>query len=315
MSDVVKDVKGLRMLSSPFEAAAKASREQVLKNAEDPANKKSVFGAGAKAGVGDAISGMKDFFTSGGWIGALIKVIQFFIDAMFAASKQIADFQRNLAVSKDTAVEIRDRFFEISDSAKFLANTQKGNLILQKDLVEAQESFNNALGLAVDLSTKQNEEFAAQFTNVKKFYNLNEQEQKGLINLNVVNGKTVNETKNSILGQTALYKINTKEAINVKKVLKDVLTTSNSIKLSIRGGGEALTQAVINTQRLGISLNDVDKISDSLLNFEQSISSELEAELLTGRDLNLEKARAAALSNDQVTLTEEINILVKPSQY
>jgi hypothetical protein len=311
MSDVVKDIPGLRMLSSPFEAASKASREQVLKNAEDPANKKSVFGAGAKAGVGDAISGMKDFFTSGGWIGALIKVIQFFIDAMFAASKQIADFQRNLAVSKDTAVEIRDRFFEISDSAKFLANTQKGNLILQKDLVEAQESFNNALGLAVDLSTKQNEEFAAQFTNVKKFYNLNEQEQKGLINLNVINGKTVNETKNSILGQTALYKINTKEAINVKKVLKDVLTTSNSIKLSIRGGGEALTQAVINTQRLGISLNDVDKISDSLLNFEQSISSELEAELLTGRDLNLEKARAAALSNDQVTLTEEINRLVK----
>jgi hypothetical protein len=244
-------------------------------------------------------------------IDLAVKAIKFFIDAMFAASIQIANFQRNLAVSKDTAVEIRDRFFEISDSAKALANTQTGNLILQKDLVEAQESFNNALGLAVDLSTKQNEEFAAQFTNVKKFYNLNEQEQKGLINLNVINGKTVNETKNSILGQTALYKINTKEAINVKKVLKDVLTTSNSIKLSIRGGGEALTQAVINTQRLGISLADVDKISDSLLNFEQSISSELEAELLTGRDLNLEKARAAALSNDQVTLTEEINRLVK----
>jgi hypothetical protein len=350
-AEFVKDVRGLRTFAGPFEAAAKAAREQVMQNEkalfleqkieehkkattkeekarigreikefkdkEGKSSKEILAGKGKAGAAGmsaftkDIGSSLSGFLKGPIWITALIEAAKFIMEAMFAASKQIADFQRNLGVSKDNAVEIRDRFFEISDSAKALANTQTGNLILQKDLVEAQESFNNALGLAVDLSTKQNEEFAAQFTNVKKFYNLNEQEQKGLINLNVINGKTVNETKNSILKQTALYKINTKEAINVKKVLKDVLTTSNSIKLSIRGGGEALTQAVINTQRLGISLNDVDKISDSLLNFEQSISSELEAELLTGRDLNLEKARAAALSNDQVTLTEEINRLVK----
>ena len=45
----------------------------------------------------------------------------------------------------------------------------------------------------------------------------------------------------------------------------------------------------------------------SLLNFESSIQSELEAELLTGRALNLEKARAAALSGDQVTVMKELN--------
>jgi len=322
LSEIVKDIPGLRKLSGPFEAMSLASKDTASRmtkiNIQRQAAGKEPMFSQAQIGLKSLTSGfsalgpvIKKALGPFALVSMAVEAIKFFIDAMFAASIQIANFQRNLAVSKDTAVEIRDRFFEISDSAKALANTQTGNLILQKDLVEAQESFNNALGLAVDLSTKQNEEFAAQFTNVKKFYNLNEQEQKGLINLNVINGKTVNETKNSILGQTALYKINTKEAINVKKVLKDVLTTSNSIKLSIRGGGEALTQAVINTQRLGISLADVDKISDSLLNFEQSISSELEAELLTGRDLNLEKARAAALSNDQVTLTEEINRLVK----
>jgi hypothetical protein len=244
-------------------------------------------------------------------VAAAKKIFDFIKDAMFAASKQIANFQRNLAVSRDNASEIRDRFFEISDNAKVLAQTQEGNLILQKDLVEAQESFNTALGLAVDLSTKQNEEFAAQFTNVKKFYDLNEQEQKGLINLYTLNGKTVNETKTNILGQVALFKINTKEAINVRKVYKEILTTSNATKLSIKGGSEALTQAVINAQKLGVSLDSLGKIADNLLNFEQSISSELEAELITGRDLNLERARAAALMNDQVTLTEEVNRLVK----
>ena len=44
----------------------------------------------------------------------------------------------------------------------------------------------------------------------------------------------------------------------------------------------------------------------ALLNFEQSINAELEAELLTGKQLNLERARAAALNNDMATLAEEL---------
>jgi hypothetical protein len=350
LAKFVSDVKGLRTFAGPFEAAAKASREQVIQNGkavllqkkleelrtssnksqirkeiseltegktikEVLAGKGGAFGAGMKAFTGEISSAFSGFMKGGGplliGLQLLTKVIQFFVDAMFAASKQIADFQRNLAVSRDDASEIRDRFFEISDNAKILAQTQTGNLILQKDLVEAQSSFNTALGLAVDLSTKQNEEFAAQFTNVKKFYDLNEQEQKGLINLYTLNGKTVNETKTNILGQTALFKLNTKEAINIRKVYKEILTTSNATKLSIKGGSEALTQAVINAQKLGVTLDSLGKIADNLLNFEQSISAELEAELITGRDLNLERARAAALMNDQVTLTEEVNRLVK----
>ena len=38
----------------------------------------------------------------------------------------------------------------------------------------------------------------------------------------------------------------------------------------------------------------------------QSIEKELEAELLLGKDINLEKARTAALNNDLATLAEEI---------
>jgi hypothetical protein len=273
----------------------------------------AILGAGAQ-GLGVALeSALGPFGLIIIAVEAIQAVAKFFKDAMFAASKQIADFQRNLGVSRDSASEIRDRFYEISTNAEDLYKIQKGNSILQKDLVEAQESFNAALGLAIDLSTEQNEKFAVQFTNIKKFYNLNEQEQKGLVNLNAINNETLDETKNSILGQAALYKINTKEAINIRKVYKDILTTSNSTKLSIKGGTDALIQSTLNAQKLGIKLDDLKGISDNLLNFEESISSELEAELILGRDLELEKARAAALMNDQVTLTEEVNRLVRES--
>ena len=39
---------------------------------------------------------------------------------------------------------------------------------------------------------------------------------------------------------------------------------------------------------------------------ESSIANEMEAELLLGRDLNLDKARMAALTGDQATLAQEL---------
>jgi len=91
-----------------------------------------------------------------------------------------------------------------------------------------------------------------------------------------------------------------------KQVLQGAGQASNTLALSIKGGQEGLLKASANAQRLGINLQQAEAIADSLLNFEQSISNELEAELLTGKSLNLEKARTAALNNDIATLTEEI---------
>jgi hypothetical protein len=56
-----------------------------------------------------------------------------------------------------------------------------------------------------------------------------------------------------------------------------------------------------------MELSKVDGIAESLLDFESSISSELEAELLLGKDINLEKARQAALNNDLATVAKEIS--------
>ena len=56
-----------------------------------------------------------------------------------------------------------------------------------------------------------------------------------------------------------------------------------------------------------MELKDVKDVSRSLLDFESSISAELEAELLTGKQLNLERARLLALTGDIEGLSREIN--------
>jgi hypothetical protein len=82
---------------------------------------------------------------------------------------------------------------------------------------------------------------------------------------------------------------------------------SGQLSANLQNNPGLITKAVVQAQALGTSLEQTAAQGASLLNFESSISKELDAELLTGKQLNLEKARAAALSGDQITLAEELN--------
>jgi hypothetical protein len=57
---------------------------------------------------------------------------------------------------------------------------------------------------------------------------------------------------------------------------------------------------------LGLNMEQTAKMAGKLLDFESSIEAELEAELLTGRDLNLEQARLLALKGDTAGAAAEI---------
>ena len=103
-------------------------------------------------------------------------------------------------------------------------------------------------------------------------------------------------------GQIKSLKLN----VSMKNIMKAVAGVSNNVKLAMGGSAEAITKAVTKAKKLGLEMKDVEGIASSLLNIEDSLAAEMEAELLTGKELNLEKARAAALNNDQVGLMEAL---------
>jgi hypothetical protein len=69
---------------------------------------------------------------------------------------------------------------------------------------------------------------------------------------------------------------------------------------------ENTIKGVVATKALGTSLEQAKSQGEKLLDFQSSIESELKAELITGQQLNLERARAAALMGDQVAVAEEL---------
>jgi len=91
-----------------------------------------------------------------------------------------------------------------------------------------------------------------------------------------------------------------------KEVFDDIATSAEEIAKFTDGSADAIARAATMANKLGINLKTAGTAADSLLNLESSIASEFEASVLIGRDLNLDKARQLALSNDLEGVMKEI---------
>jgi hypothetical protein len=89
-------------------------------------------------------------------------------------------------------------------------------------------------------------------------------------------------------------------------IIKDMADNSQLIAEFTNDGGKNMAQTAIQARKLGMSLGTTAKIANSLLDFESSIENELEASLLIGRQLNLNRARELALAGDMEALQKEI---------
>ena len=106
------------------------------------------------------------------------------------------------------------------------------------------------------------------------------------------------------------------EGVSQKLVLDDVAKSTDDFARFAKDGGDNIIKAAIGASKLGLELADVAKISDSLLDIESSITNEMEAEMLIGKQLNLDKARELALAGELDKLQEEItNGLVSQAEW
>jgi hypothetical protein len=90
------------------------------------------------------------------------------------------------------------------------------------------------------------------------------------------------------------------------KVLEDISESSDAIYGAFRGNSKELITQAIQARRLGTNLKDVLETTDKLLDFESSITKELEASAFVGGQFNLTQARALRASGDIAGAQEEI---------
>ena len=187
---------------------------------------------------------------------------------------------------------------ELSQMAALSGDVALNTKALQESLI----AVGNSLGSNASL----NEKDLKTFTKLREQAGYTNDELVGIQKLSLVNGKSLEDNTKEILGGAEAYASQKGLMLNEKQILRDISKASNSIKLSLGGSADELAKAAVEARAVGLNLEQVDKIADSLLQFESSITAELEAEMLLGRDINLEKARQLALNNDLAGAAKEI---------
>jgi hypothetical protein len=203
----------------------------------------------------------------------------------------VVGVQKSLAISKDQAGELVREF------------TTFNTLLSSADLLKSIGAIQNKLG-SVGKVTRDS---AETFGRLNTFVGLSEEGSAGLVSQADAFGKKASEVYKTSVGTTAEISRQYKTNINQKAVLESVGKASAYTLVQFKGSTQALTEGVAKANALGISLETVNKSAQGLLNFQQSIEDELAAEVLSGKQLNLEQARYYALTNQQSKLMDELN--------
>jgi hypothetical protein len=217
------------------------------------------------------------------------------VDALFALDESTGDLAKNFGISYAEAAGLSDELNSAANNAYLLNVTTQG-------LTDAFTTLNNEFGTFGQVST----ESLATFQRLTKEAELSNEAAIGLYRTSILTGGELEDNTKSFMGEAKAIADANGLALNQKQILEEVKNVSSATLLTLGGQPAALAKAIVKAKALGVSLEQVENISSSLLDFESSISAELEAELLTGKNLNLEKARLAALNGDIATVAEEI---------
>jgi hypothetical protein len=229
-------------------------------------------------------------------IAGLAKIAGLVADGFKRSQENTGALAKGLNITNKEAMELSKNMSASSFGSDRLFVSSKG-------LTETLVAINSELGTTVQLS---NEELLT-FTKLRETAGLTNEELMGIQKLSLANGKSFDENADSLLNQVSALNRSSGIYLNEKEVLKDISKLSAATTLSLGKNPKALAEAVATAKSLGMEMSKVDAIAGSLLNFEESIAHELEAELLLGKDINLEKARQAALNNDLATVAREIS--------
>ena len=331
LADVMKKVPGLSELSGPFQTAADGAREMAsgIENAAKSGGKgltkerikqlglEKQLGNLSGAAAAQKLKGMSSmkkgmlalgagFKTLGPIIAAALGptvMIAEMLKALYASDKAAGELAKSMNMTYTEALATRMELTDMAERTVFQGDMQKANAVTTKGLQETLMAVNASLGTGVMLS----DEMLVQFTQMRKMAGFTNEELIGIAKISLATGQEMEDITGEFMAQAQISAVQNGVLLNEKELLKGIKDVSAATTLSFGKNPKLIAEAVATAKSLGMELSKVEGIADSLLDFESSISSELEAELLLNKDINLEKARQAALNNDLATVAKEIS--------
>ena len=274
---------GLSGFSEEFAEGASAARK-LADEITDGGEQTATFGQKlqiASRGFGVALDGVVQRLA--GPMGMLLAITKLF-DVIVGVSKQATELGKSMSLSAEQSLEFRKELsIAAQASGELTANT--------KSLAEAQGQLAKAFGAARGFTMEQ----LSDQTKLTRAVGMQVESAGKLQKLAALNNETADEAFQNIVKANTAFGNQTGIVFDNREILEDVANASAEFAANLDNNPTAIGKAVVEMRRFGLNLENAVSMSKSLLDFESSIEAELEAELLTGKELNFERARALAL--------------------
>jgi len=245
-------------------------------------DKWKVFSKGIKTAFGSLFN-LKNLI-AGGVVLAITSVVK----AFKHLDHEAAELGKNLGLTRTSANEMLQY---VKESA-----VASGDMNLNTDrLLKAQTGISQSLGTTVRLTKQQ----LADQTYLAEFAGLQADELANSYKASLLVGKSQEAIFNTVVGQND-------SIFSANELFKEAVNTTGQIAINLGNNPAAIAKAVAQAKRLGINLDTARSMADSTLDFESSIAAEMEAQILTGKSLNLNRARELAFQGDQVGAAQEM---------
>jgi len=203
------------------------------------------------------------------------------------------------------------KFNKANREARQLTGQTADNFsVLDDSILNAADQVKTITSLSSELGINVNAAFSAETISaaaeLTELLGVSAESTAALAQTAEAFGQDLGRAEKEAVKQVKAIAAGGKGAINFRQVLEESGNASGRLQLTLGKTPGALQEAAAEASALGLNLAAVEKVADGLLNFEQSIAAELEAELLTGKQINLDRARTLALNNDIAGLTKEI---------
>ena len=215
------------------------------------------------------------------------------VKAFLAIQKAVADTRKELGVSYTTAASI-------TVQTKALGFAAKAYGLDIEDIKSAQAAIRNDLGASVQESV----DLSLNFARTAAATGQSADDLSSTLSLmESISSASRDVLLNQIRTNAAMI-----EAAGVAPslVMKDIASNAEFFAQFAKDGGMNLINAGVAARKLGLNMGAVASISESLLDFESSIEKQLEASMLLGRQINLDRARQLAFTGDQEGMMQEI---------
>lgn len=179
-----------------------------------------------------------------------------------------------------------------------------GRLITSIDYIKTASSLTEQLG--VNAAAVFSPDTLASASEMVKAMGMTQEQANRAAIMSQATGVSIDDMNQSLKEGNKQYNKQNKSALAQGAIMREVYNTSTAIAASMGNNINRIGDAVRRAKDLGLSLQEVEGIANSLLDIESSIAAEFEYEVISGKQLNLEAARYYALTNQTDKLTKEI---------